>query len=346
MSAEKLSEHRISSADISVVIQGPLHRDHKKGDLAALCIASIRYFLPKAEILISTWHLQNTLGLDADKIIFSDEPFGIMDRNGNINNVVRQLVSTRNGIEAATRAYVLKFRADHQLKSNDFAVVREYPVNCSATNRLFQQPITVTNFFIRNPLRVPILFHLSDLVQFGRKNDMLDLWSIPLPEPKDICFDKKPKFRVLGNFVGYTSLVQVPEQTLMLGWLKKHGYSIHLPYICYTTFALFKLWERLLTDHFYVMNWNRAGIIFPERFHYSFYTKKANYLEEDLAKVRRSLASRFYFYRYTRLLLNKYIICWCNSSYLHSVASVLLYSLSPSFASKLRLFYKSLRVPR
>jgi hypothetical protein len=339
-------EARIASRDITVVIQGPLYRNHEDGDLALQCIASIRRHLPDADILISTWHHQNTAGLDADRIILSEEPPGFTDTNGNTNNILRQMVSTRRGIEAATRPYVLKFRADHMLINADFAVLREYPENFPAGKRLFKQPVTVTNYFIRNPLEVPMLFHISDLVQFGRREDMLDLWAVDLPRQSEIYLPDMPTFRLLGHFVGHTSLAQVPEQTLMLRWLKKHGYEINLPHTCYTSYALFRLWEQLLLDHFLVMNWHRAGIIFPKRFHFSFYTKNANYTEQDLETARRSLSGPFYRLRYARLLLNKYVSCWFNKAYLRSVASVLLFSLSPSLARRLRAFYRSRRLPR
>lgn len=325
--------HKIDSTEISVVIQGPLYRDHNGGDLAVACITSIRKFLPKAEIIISTWHHQNTNDLDVEKIIFSDEPQGFADTNGLTNNILKQMVSTKNGILAATRKYVLKFRADHTLLNNNIAVIRENPDN---VEKLFQQPITLTNFFIRNPAQVPMLFHLSDLVQFGLREDMLDLWSIPLPSRKDVYFDRTPKFRMLGHFVGHTAQSQVPEQTLMLSWLKKRGIDIHLPHTCYTSYRLFRLWEQLLTDNFHMMNWNNAGILFPKRFHRIFYRKNANYSEKDLMQAKLALNSRFYFLRYIKVIINKYITCWTNVSYLRSLLSILVFSVSPTFGQWLK----------
>jgi len=344
MRIEKFHEYKITSTDITVVIQGLLYRDHEEGDLAARCITSIRRHLPQAEIIISTWHHQDVNGLENDKIIYSDEPPGLADINGNTNNIFRQIASTRSGIEAASRPYILKFRADHFLNNDNIATVRDYPATLSA--KIFKQPITLTNFFVRNPVHLPILFHVSDLVQFGRKEDMLDLWSAPLPDIKDIRHRKLPKFRVFGYFAGYTSFSQVPEQTLTLCWLKKHGYEIQLPHACYTTYPLFKLWEQLLTDHFHVLNWQRSGVEYPERFHYSFYTRHANYTEEDLDGVRSSLRGKFYRLRYVRLLLNKYFTCWFDKAFLRSFASIILFSLSPELARKMRENYRATRIPR
>lgn len=344
MPTENFPEHKIASTDITVVIQGLLHRDHKEGDLAARCITSLRRHLPQAEIIISTWRHQSTDGLDSDKIIYSEEPQGLTDINGNTNNVFRQVVSTKNGIEAASRPYILKFRADHFLNNDNIAIVRDYS-DTVFTKKIFKQPITFTNFFVRNPVHLPMLFHISDLVQFGRREDMLDLWSTPFPDIKEMTLKKLPRFRVFGRFAGFTSFAQVPEQTLTLSWLKKHGWDIKLPHISYTSYPLLKLWEELLTDHFHVLNWQRSGVEYPKRFHYSFYTKHANYTEDNLTDVRVNLKGKFYRLRYAQLLLNKYISCWLDKGFLRSAASILLFSMSPSLAKKMREHYRAKRIP-
>jgi len=339
---DSLGEHPISSSAISVVIQGPLLRKHKEGDLASRAIESIRRHLPQAEILISTWPNQDVAGLNVDHILFSKEPPSFIDINGNVNNISKQIVSTRRGIEAASRPYVLKFRADHALLGPEIAVIRNYPTALPPKQPLFGKPITLTNLFIRNPLKVPMLFHLSDLVQFGCKKDMLDLWSIRLPDEKDIYLKKIPRLRILGQFIGYTAMRRVPEQFLMLACLEKHGYTIDLPEICHTRYRLFRLWEQILTDNFLVMDWQRSGIEFPPRFHSMSYPKTTIYTEKDIAFIRSKLTSRYYALHYLKLLLNQYVLCWFNQNYLHSFTSNILFSLSPKLAYRIRSIYRSL----
>ena len=338
-----LTEQRVSSSEISVIIQGPLYRDHPEGDLAARAIASIREHLPEAEIIVSTWLKQNIDQLNADKFILSDEPPCFVDINGNINNILRQIVSTQKGLNAANRAFTLKFRADHALLNSNITVLREYPETMSAQQRLFSKPITVTNLFVRNPLQVPMLFHLSDLVQFGRREDMLDLWSVPYPAQNDMYWESRPRVKLFGNFIGYTNMRKVTEQYLMLKWLKKHGYEIELPEVCYTNFQLLKLWEQILTNHFLVMDWQRSGIKFPERFHRVFYSKSSIYTEQNLIAARHLLASRFYGLRYVKLLFNKYVACWFYPGYLRSFASTMLFAISPRLAQRVRTIYRFFR---
>lgn len=330
----------IASADITVVIQGLLYRNHAEGDLALRALTSIRQHLPHAEILISTWPHQSVAGLTVDQVLVLEEPICFEDVNGEVNNVLRQIVSTRHGIEAAKRPYVLKFRADHFLLNSNITRLSDYSASVASHKQFFSHPVTVTNLFIRNPVHVPMLFHLSDLVQFGCKQDLLDLWSIRMPTYQDIYFPTVPKWRIGGHFGGYSAKRQVPEQTLMLAWLAKKGTSIQLPHPFYSSYSLLKLWEHMLVDHFYVMNWQHSGIVFPKRFHNIFYTQEANYTEQTLIDVKKHLNSRFYWLRYLCLLINKYITCWFNRAYLHSAASNILFSLSPALAEKMRVFYR------
>ena len=51
-------EEKITSRDISVVVQGPIHKGRTKK-----CLQSIRKNLPEAEIILSTWDDNCTTGL-------------------------------------------------------------------------------------------------------------------------------------------------------------------------------------------------------------------------------------------------------------------------------------------
>jgi hypothetical protein len=336
ISSKNYEEFKVQSRDISVVIQGPLYNDAT----ARLCITSIRKHLPEAEIILSTW---DHTDLEADKIIISNEPPAFMNINGTQNNILKQIISTQNGINAANRSYVLKFRADHQLTNDNITMMRNYHVDLPSNKRFFTQPITITNFFARNPAYFPLLFHISDVIQFGKKEDLLDLWSISLPNENDLILKKNPLLPFLGNFIGFYSFSQVPEQTLLLGWLKKHGFNIHLPYLYYTNYILFKLSEDIISTYFHLINQERSGILFPERFYQDNPINHSVYTEDDIAYIQNVIHKKIYFFRYLKLLLNKYIMCWFKKIYLRIAISLLLYSISPSYFIKLRSWIKSRR---
>ena len=55
--------------NISVVVQGPILPFQ-----TAICLKSIRKFLPKAEIILSTWEGSNINDLDYDVLVLNKDP--------------------------------------------------------------------------------------------------------------------------------------------------------------------------------------------------------------------------------------------------------------------------------
>src|SRR5690606_15050214 len=114
----------------------------------------------------------------------------------------------------------------------------------------FGRRIGISNLFLRNPCRIPYLFHLSDTLQFGRTEDLRRLWSIG-PLPADFLYlERGPRINPIGTFQGFTSFRLLPEQAIFLRFVQKSGLEVDLGHISHTTFALFRAWEDLLADNF------------------------------------------------------------------------------------------------
>src|SRR5277367_6682727 len=101
----------ITSKDISIIVQGPVFKD----GITARCLKSLRANLPDAEIILSTWQGSDTTGLEFDRLVENQDPSPIwlLDpflKRTQINNIIRQMISTVAGLNAATRPYALKFR--------------------------------------------------------------------------------------------------------------------------------------------------------------------------------------------------------------------------------------------
>ena len=62
-------EDKITSRDISVVVQGPIHKTRTKK-----CLQSIRKNLPAAEIILSTWQNSSVNGMDFDILVANEDP--------------------------------------------------------------------------------------------------------------------------------------------------------------------------------------------------------------------------------------------------------------------------------
>lgn len=268
INSNKTVEYMIQPSDISVVIQGPTLLDLEAPESPFYkCIESIRRVLPGAEIIVSTWKGQSCDQLLVDKVIFNDDPGTISTATGQSWNFNRMVASTRNGLAKATRLYSLKFRAD--LSLTDCKIFITPPNNDVPESlrhyKIFKHPITTTNIYIRNPAsRAPLLFHVSDIVQFGLTEDLRELWNRDFVFRKNLATDISYQSAV--SFLGYTGLKMVPEQALTTGWLNAKGYQIDIPFPGFVSKKYCELSELILSCNFHVVDWSKSGISFPRRF--------------------------------------------------------------------------------
>lgn len=100
----------INSQDITVVVQGPIigkPDDSFEEKHTQICLQSIRKYLPKAEIVLSTWEGSDVRGLDYDVLIENKDPGKSMMGDFSIN-CFRQIVSSINGLKNAILNMLLK----------------------------------------------------------------------------------------------------------------------------------------------------------------------------------------------------------------------------------------------
>lgn len=172
---------KIESKDISVVVQGAINRKYIKKTLR-----SIRKYLPKAEIILSTWKGTDISGLDYDILILNEDPGAeIFTIKGKKHNLNRQVLSTKNGVKNATRKYVLKIRSDMRLMGTKFlSFFGKYPIR-DPNFAILSERVLINSLYTRSANKQPrYLFHPSDWMMFGLRQDMLNIWDIPLaPEP-------------------------------------------------------------------------------------------------------------------------------------------------------------------
>lgn len=325
----------IASSDITVVIQGPLYRDGPSGDSIILAINSIKTILPNAQIIVSTWRHENISGLpETVSIIINELPTPISDTMVNINNVGNQLHSTLAGLKKSTTPYTLKMRADHTLTGTQLFHEPER-VNPEAEHAYLFKKISVTNLFLRDPLKVPFLFHISDLIQFGTTQDMLRFWGSNHPSLESLTYTAS--MRLFGNFAGMHSFKETPEQTLTRLWLAREGVAVKLDFPCSTSLRQFSLWEKILAQNFELVNFESSGVSFPQRFSGAFLGKKTTLTEQSFAAMRCNPGSKR---RYARVLLAKYIICWFLPRYWFATANVIMSRLAPRLAMRIRGFLR------
>lgn len=282
---------KISSEDVSVIIQGPtLDRLNGHSQLL-ICIESIRRVLPLSEIIVSTWEYESCASNVCDQVIRSVDPGALISPTLHLSNYNRMVVSTLAGIESATRSYVLKFRADLVLENDEILVVRSHSDMAIDENlRILKQKITTTNIFARNPAsHAPLLYHPSDTVQFGLRSDMKDLWNRKLIHEGDLSIERT--FRNSAGFLSYTGFRLVPEQTLMIGWLRFHGVNVDVAFPGYMDKSNIKKSEISLVENFHIIDWRRSGIKFPTRFVDNRRSLSSIYSESQFEELRTIYSS-------------------------------------------------------
>ena len=333
----------IDSKNISVVIQGPTLYDENTFSLFHQCIRSINTFLPHAEIIVSTWQGQPCNENMVNTIIYNEEPEVITCLMGKTWNFNKMLQSTVNGLKKANRKYTLKFRADLCLTGTDLFI----QPSLSEVNSKFQQyylteqPIIVTNLYIRNPAsQAHLLFHPSDIVQFGLTKDLLDLWNIDPLEKEQVVIPLK--WWSGFHYPYCTGERLVPEQALMTGWLGKKNYKINLPYAGFISSEYCKLSEILLSANFHIVDWRNSGVLFPKRF-----TDNEKMLNKTLynAIFANQLISKynepnFYRKRLVKIIWHVYILKFFSlDAWMFFVASFIFW-LSPSWFFSTRSFWR------
>ena len=166
----------IDSRDIGVVVQGMVR------DTTGETVKSIRKHLPHAQVILSIFEGESANGIDADIVVMSKDPgtCGFIRKypHEQRNNVNREIVSSRAGIEACTRKYCIKMRSDMILTGSDFLdiynrVSRYVTTESVVSRRIMVEALSTSKSGVLN-------FGISDWWYMGLKNDLLKLFSADL----------------------------------------------------------------------------------------------------------------------------------------------------------------------
>ena len=217
---------RLDDRLLSVVIQGPA-----TAALAAT-VASVRRWLPNAELIVSSWEGSDVDGLDADEIVLSPDPGSVsyLDTRGQrtkkLFNTNRMIRSTRAGVARATRPYLLKMRNDTPLRSDLVLhwLARPDGPRTEAL-RIFRRRIVMPNIAVRPAETMPgLLFHPSDIVHAGLTEDVRALWDAAEEIDETVNtewflhHERPVPAGIAGGYARYYN-----EQVVWLACLRRHG---------------------------------------------------------------------------------------------------------------------------
>lgn len=262
-----------ATRDFSVVIQGPVlgkPNDPDDKQLTARCIQSIRQHLPGAEVIIATWEGEDTSHLDLDKVVYCKDPGAVSYNDFELKNVYnnnnRQITTTLTGLKLAERKFAIKIRGDFYFESAGFiGLIDKYKEHYQF--EFFSSRIVVPTYFFRDPEKVPVLYHISDLFMAGYTADLLNLWDIPLqPEPETTrAFDYKKQFANDPYRKNQYKMRYASEQYIWYAFAKKMGLDLSLRYYCEIPTDRIKKAIASTIDNFVVASPQQLGLVFPDR---------------------------------------------------------------------------------
>jgi hypothetical protein len=153
------------------------------------------------------------------------------------------------------------------------------------------------NYFFRNPLFDPLLYHIGDIFHYGKTSDMKKLWSREIflrDEQKQTVYyfdlDKNIRYRYFS------------EQYIWIKLLKNFGYKTSTKYQTDLNSHDYYMSEHSIAENFDIYNSEELGLFLPEKFRMM--SDASLYTMADLNKIRES-DNRFYFHKKWRHQLKK-----------------------------------------
>jgi hypothetical protein len=226
----------------AVIMQGPLRGED---DFTVETVRHYRRSMPAARIIVSTWagedaHAIERLQTAGARVVLTERP-----ENRGPMNVNLQICGTRAGLAAAREEgheLVLKTRTDARIYSYhalDFfaGLMRAFPLSANS-----KQHARIVTLDFATRLLIPN--HPSDMLMFGRLDDLEHFWSAP--------YSNHPE-RTRTSNMGTLWNEQTPELYLCESYLRSIGHPFERTIASWwrTLAELFVVVDRTSIDYFW-----------------------------------------------------------------------------------------------
>lgn len=182
------------SRDITFVVQGPVIRRENRRDTRSV-LESIRRNFPDSTVILSSRIGSDISGLDIDDAVLSHDPgFSHEDVNKEIrSNLKRQIFSASLGLSKVRTRYAVKTRSDIWFRNDNLLgqllLLKGRP---ESDLNVGLDRLLCSNFTAVDPrFFLPFLHHPCDSLQAGFAEDVVNLWSCPLPDESFFDFMKE-----------------------------------------------------------------------------------------------------------------------------------------------------------
>lgn len=252
----------IRGDDITIVFQGPVSAG--PGGTAAL-VRQTRQALPRSRYVLSTWTGSDVSNIDADQIIFCEDPGGLpcIKHKGpadEFNNINRQLVSTHCGLRQAKTPYAVKMRTDCALTENGFVDTYERFQRGSRHARVLASSM----FTIDPAMFEQMPYHVSDWFQFGRTSVLQSYWQAPFMSQPDATYYETHGYQRHSTFMDRRFRCRLAvEQFLTMHYAKRYGYPLPR-YHNDVRADILAGHERFIAEHVILLDPWDIGLVFPK----------------------------------------------------------------------------------
>ncbi len=252
--------------DLTILIQGPYFEFNEYNSNRNINILKKNF--PSAKILISTWKNENKFEVKTnDKIIFNDDPGSVIDNHigsaTNGSNILRQVVSVKNGLNEINTRYTLKIRSDSYFNSNKILKLELNKFQFDKRYKIFDERIITSTIGSLNQKSTNILYNFSDWFNLGLTSDLKKIWNYTSIESDEINYFSKfknKKKNIYGKnwdlkftaeqFIYFKSISQFIENKI------EHAHD-------YSKKKLVSA-ENYLVNNFYLVDPDRVDFVFPK----------------------------------------------------------------------------------
>ncbi|MFI3291769.1 MAG: WavE lipopolysaccharide synthesis family protein [Opitutales bacterium] len=242
-------------SDVTIVVQGPISKLTEKS------LLSVRKYLPKSHIILSTWKGSDCSGLDYDELVLSDDPQVNTSYPTNLN---RMIVSAFAGLKEVKTKYVLRMRTDFILTGINFINLFFLKQPEAKEYKFFEK--RVVSYVWKS--KKGRLFQCGDFFFFGLTKDVIKLFDIPLCKKEEFFWLNNNKANNPSLKKGNPNRYHA-EQYLWLNMMKSAGFDVELQDYIHYSKELKELSERVFVNN----------LIFTSFLDFSIFTGKSNLLK-------------------------------------------------------------------
>ncbi|NPT47761.1 hypothetical protein GNZ12_42015 [Paraburkholderia sp. 1N] len=256
----------IADDDITLVFQGAWHPSLESN------IVQSRTMFPGAKVIVSTLDsdpVLRPLGVDVDCVVSADPgalPPYKRDKRAPVNNVNRQIATSRAGLARVTTRYAIKIRTDCVLSSR--ACVEKY--GHIASHPQARDRLLASSIYTLHPDGIEAFpFHLSDWFFFGPTELLRAYYDAPFMSDEDATWFEVGSEHARGSsyFARRYVARYTPEQYLAVDFAKRSGCYSTPSFINDSNAQIDAAYRRFLADQCIVCDPDELGLRFDKYAH-------------------------------------------------------------------------------